>query len=397
MKTRPVILLVEDDPLAANMISTAISMDDADYHVVIAPNIVEAKQMAELYIPALCVVDLFLGDESGFDLVTWVRAHPMLHDAMVMMLTGASEPQLKLKGYESGVDDYITKPFQPSEFLSRVRALMRIKGMQEELKGERAELARLNAVLGVHLDALTALLLNIVSLRVPDAATRSQRAAAFARWLCNRLDIPVDLTRTIVMAAQMHEIGKVVVGDGVLSKEPSQWTTDDREAMAQFPLFGHMIVGNVEQLKDVGHLLRHQSENHDGTGSPDHLMRDRIPFGSRVLRIINGIEEAFPADQADLSLVKAHLEEGRGTYYDPRLVQLAIEFLTAVADPAWMVGKREVAIPALQAGMVLAADIVTSSGAKLLPEGTTLTAGMVERILGRHSQDPVITRAYVFA
>jgi putative two-component system response regulator len=396
MKTRPVILLVDDDPIAANMISAAISMD-ADYHVVTAPNIPEARQMAEMYIPALCVVDLYLGDESGFDFVTWVRKHPLLHDTMVMMLTGASEPRLKLKGYESGVDDYITKPFQPPEFLSRVRALMRIKAMQEELKAERAELARLNAVLGEHLDALTALLLNIVSLRVPDAAARSQRAAAFARWLCTRLDIPEDTTRTIVMAAQMHEIGKVLVGDGVLSKDRSQWTEDDREAMAQFPLFGHMIVGNVEQLKDVGHLLRHQAENHDGTGSPDRLLKDRIPFGSRVLRIINGIEEAFPADQNDLTAVKAHLEEGRATMYDPRLVQLAIEFLTAVADPAWMVGKREVAIPALQPGMVLAADIVTSSGAKLLPEGTTLTAGMVERILGRHSQDPVITRAYIFA
>ena len=100
------------------------------------------------------------------------------------------------------------------------------------------------------------------------------------------------------MAAQMHEIGKVVVGDGVLSKDRSQWTADDREAMAQFPLFGHMIVGNVEQLKDVGHLLRHQSENYDGTGVRIDCMKDRIPFGSRVLRIINGIEEAFPADQA---------------------------------------------------------------------------------------------------
>ena len=64
MKTRPVIILVEDDPIADNMISAAIGMD-TDYHIVTAPNIQEARQMAELYIPALCVVDLFLGDESG--------------------------------------------------------------------------------------------------------------------------------------------------------------------------------------------------------------------------------------------------------------------------------------------------------------------------------------------
>ena len=193
MKTRPVILLVEDDPIAANMISAAIRMD-TDYHVVTAPNhrrkpgrwpSCTSRRSAWW----ICSSAMRADSTS----CTWVRAHPLLHDAMIMMLTGAAEPQLKLKGYESGVDDYITKPFQPAEFLSRVRALMRIKGMQEELKAERAELARLNAsAQGEHLDALTALLLNIVSLRVPDAATRSQRAAAFARWLCTRLDIPAD-------------------------------------------------------------------------------------------------------------------------------------------------------------------------------------------------------------
>ncbi len=396
MKTRPVILLVDDDPIAANMTSAAITME-LDFQVVTAPNLEEARQMAELYTPRLFVVDLFLGNESGFDLVKWIRSHPILHDAMVMMLTGASEPQLKLQGYESGVDDYILKPFQPPEFLSRIRALMRIKGMQEELKAERAALAKLNTVLGENLDALTTLLLNIVSLRVPDAAARSQRAATFTRWLCTRLEIAEDASRIILMAARMHEIGKVIVGDGVLSKDRSQWTAEDREAMAQFPLFGHMIVGNVEQLKEVGHLLRHQSENFDGTGIPDKLFKDRIPFGSRVLRIINGIETAFPSGLSDLPAVKRHLEEGRGTKYDPRLVQLALEFLTAVADPAWMVGKKEVVINALQPGMKLAADIVTSNGAKLLPEGTVLTDVMVERILGRHSQDPIITRAYVYA
>ncbi|CAG0981576.1 hypothetical protein GPROT1_02327, partial [Gammaproteobacteria bacterium] len=348
----------------ANMTSAAITME-MDYHVVTAPNLTEAKQMAELYTPALFVVDLFLGNESGFDLVTWVRAHSLLHDAVIMILTGAAEPQLKLKGYESGVDDYILKPFQPPEFLSRIRALMRIKGMQEELKAERAALARVNAVLGENLDALTTLLLNIVSLRVPDAAARSQRAATFARWLCTRLEIAEEAARTIVMAARMHEIGKVVVGDGVLTKDRSHWTADDREAMSQFPILGHMIVGNVEQLKEVGHLLRHQSENYDGTGIPDKLYKDRTPFGSRVLRVINGIETAFPSGLSDLPAVKQHLEEGRGTKYDPRLVQLALEFLTAVVDPAWMVGKKEVMINALQPGMKLAADIVTSNGAKL--------------------------------
>ena len=391
MNLRPVILLVDDDPVSLKLVNDALIAEGA-YAVVCASTIPEARQLAELHLPSLFLVDLYLGRENGLELVAWIREHSLLHDAMVMMLTGAGETETKLKGYEAGVDDYIVKPFPPAEFLSRIRALMRIKKMQDQLKADGAELKRLNTALGEHLDALTALLVNIVSLRVPDAAGRSQRAGAYARWMCSRLSLPAETSHTIVLAAKLHEIGKVVIADDVLRKDRTAWTKEDKEVMGQFPLFGHMIVGNVPQLREVGHILRHQAENVDGTGSPDHLIKDQIPFGSRILRIVNAIEEG---GGSDLSTIRQQIAAGRGTMFDSRLVQLTEEYLMAVADPDWIQGKREVPVQSLEAGMVLAADLVTSGGIKLLPADTALTSGMIDRILSRHSVDPIITRAYI--
>ncbi len=337
MKLRPVILLVDDDPVALKMVKDLLTAEGL-YNVASAQNIAEAKRLAEWDTPSLIVVDLLLGEESGLDFVEWVRQNTLLHDAMVMMLTGAGEMQTKLKGYEAGVDDYIVKPFPPVEFLSRIRALLRIKKMQDQLKADGTELKRLNTALGEHLDALTALLVNIVSLRVPAAAGRSQRAGAYARWICTRLSFPEESLHNIVLAAKLHEIGKVVVADGVLTKDRAAWTQVDRDTMAQFPLFGHMIVGNVPQLREVGHLLRHQAENVDGTGLPDHLLRDQIPLGSRILRIINAVEEG---ESLDPRVIRQRLTSGSGTLFDARLVQLTEEYLMAVVDADWIQGKRK--------------------------------------------------------
>ncbi len=390
MNERPVILLVDDDPITLDLVADLL-MPESEYHVITATDLGLAQRMAAQYVPSLIVIDLFIGDENGFDLVRWVRQQASFGDAMVIMLTGAAETQTKLKGYEAGVDDYLVKPFSPPEFLSRIRALMRIKRMQDQLKADRTQLERLNAALGEHLDAVTSLLVNIVSLRVPNAALRSQRAAAFTRWVGERLELAAEELHVVALGATLHEVGKVVIGDDVLRKNREAWTEDDRNTIGQFPLFGHMIVGTIPELRDVGRILRHQAENFDGTGSPDHLLREQIPLGARILRIVNCMEEVG----ADAGRIGETLQAGRGTMFEPRLVQLAIEYLQAVADTAWMEGKEEVPVQLLAEGMVLAADLVTSGGLKLLPSGTTLTQGMIQRIISRHAVDPIITRAYV--
>jgi len=255
MKTRPTILLLDDEPSALELLGTALEGEQA-YAVVTAPNVEAAERLAELHVPSLAIVDVNLKGENGLDFCVWMRQHMFLRDTLIMMLTGQSQTEQKLRGFEAGADEYITKPFNPPELLSKVRALMRIKAMQDELKKDREELARLNSALGSTLDAVTALLVNLISLRVPNAAARSESASAFARWMSERLELAPETRRTLDLAAKLHEIGKVVMTDDVLSKPRGAWTDDDRTTICQFPLYGQMIVGKVPQLAEVGSVLR---------------------------------------------------------------------------------------------------------------------------------------------
>ena len=396
MIPRPTILLVDDEPFALELLGAALDRENA-YHLVPAATAEEAQRMAELHTPSLAIIDVNLAGESGLDFCLWMRQHAMLRDAMIIMLTGATLTEQKLRGFEAGADEYLTKPFNPPELLSKVRALMRIKGMQDELKKDREELKRVNGALGSTLDAVTALLVSLISLRVPNAAARSEAAAAFARWIGERLEMSPEARRTLDLAAKLHEIGKVIMTDDVLGKSRSAWTEDDKITISQFPLFGQMIVGNVPQLEEVGRMLRHQMENYDGTGHPDHRMREEIPIASRILRIINAVQEERAEGRETLAEVLECLRRGRGTYFDPHLLVVSEEYLNVIERPSWAVGKLQLSVAQLEEGMVIAADLQTSSGIKLLPADSRLTRGMIERIQARHQVDPIINWVYVLA
>ncbi len=395
MKNRPTILLLDDEPMALELLGAALEAEHA-YHVVTATTVGEAERLAELHTPSLAVVDVNLKGENGLDFCVWMRQHSLLRDSLIMMLTGQSLTEQKLRGFEAGADEYITKPFNPPELLSKVRALMRIKGMQDELKRDREELARLNEALGSTLDAVTGLLVNLISLRVPNAAARADAAAAFARWMGERLEMAPDARRTLDLAAKLHEIGKVIMTDDVLAKPRRAWTEEDRTTLCQFPLFGQMIVGKIPQLGDVGRVLRHQLENYDGTGVPDHLMREEIPLAGRILRIFNAAaEEKAQGVEAPAKLLEV-MRLGRGTLFDPHLLVLAEEYIGVVEHPGWAEGKRQVNVGQLEEGMVIAADLQTSSGIKLLPAESVLTRSMIERIQSRHKVDPILNWVYVY-
>jgi hypothetical protein len=148
----------------------------------------------------------------------------------------------------------------------------------------------------------------------------------------------------------------------------------------------------VPQLRPVGRLIRHQLENFDGTGLPDRLMGEEIPMASRILRVLAFIEEEREGGE---TAVRKALARGRGTMFDPRLLPLADEYIAGVEKPGWLEGKQQVPVHRLAEGMVIAADLFTASGIKLLPAGTTLTRSILERILSRHAVDPIVSWVYV--
>jgi DNA-binding response OmpR family regulator len=114
------ILVVDDDALILRLVRT--NLDKVGYKVLTAINGEEALDIVASELPDLVVLDLMLPKMDGYEVCRRIREFSLVP---VVMLTAKGEQVDKLKGFEMGADDYLTKPFAPPELLARVQAVLR--------------------------------------------------------------------------------------------------------------------------------------------------------------------------------------------------------------------------------------------------------------------------------
>ena len=140
----PSILVVEDDPDIRELLSFTISR--AGFDLAAAETAEEALRMLDSGLPELMVIDWMLPGMDGIALAKYLRSDSLTSALPIIMLTARGEEIDKLKSFEAGVDDYVTKPFSPKELTARLKALLRRSGRPAD--GE------INAA-GLKLDLLT--------------------------------------------------------------------------------------------------------------------------------------------------------------------------------------------------------------------------------------------------
>jgi response regulator RpfG family c-di-GMP phosphodiesterase len=395
MNKTPRILLVDDDEVQLQVIAHAVQ-SFSDYAVLTATSAATAMPLAEKHQPDVIISDYYMPEEDGFAFCKRVKAHPVLRSSMFILLTSASTVEQRIRGLDIGADDYVTKPFNTEELLSHIRAALRIKAMNDELQADKAKLAQLYKELEDDFIGVISLLSYIIGQRVPGASMRAERAAAMSRWIGERLGLKDEQLKMLEIAAKLHEIGKVNLPDDLLKKPLAQLTDLERNAMSHFPLIGQQTLIGIPRLREVGVYIRHQMENFDGTGGPDRLRQEQIPLPSRILRAVNVVETESTRSNITLEQLTATLARLRGTVLDSHVVQLMIEYLEAIENPSWREGKRQVSVYDLKVGMVIAHDLTTGSGTKLLSEKSTISVSILERILAHHQFDPILNNVYVY-
>jgi two-component system phosphate regulon response regulator PhoB len=117
------IMLVEDEPQITEMLRFAL--ERAGYSTRIARSAEEALRMLDGPLPGALIIDWMLPGASGIELARQLRRDELFADLPMIMLTARGEEADTLKGFDAGVDDYITKPFSPRELIARIRALQR--------------------------------------------------------------------------------------------------------------------------------------------------------------------------------------------------------------------------------------------------------------------------------
>lgn len=117
------ILIIDDDPAISDLVS--INLEMAGYDVQQAVDGIKGQALAVQLQPDLIMLDLMLPKVDGFTVCQRLRRDERTADIPVLMLTALGQIQDKIQGFDSGADDYLTKPFDVEEMLARVRALLR--------------------------------------------------------------------------------------------------------------------------------------------------------------------------------------------------------------------------------------------------------------------------------
>ena len=117
------ILLVEDEPAIQELL--AFNVTQCGFRAIQVTDVASAMLEINRALPDLILLDWMLPDTPGVELARRLRADPRTRNIPIIMLTARSDEQDKVRGLESGADDYITKPFSPRELMARIRAVLR--------------------------------------------------------------------------------------------------------------------------------------------------------------------------------------------------------------------------------------------------------------------------------
>ena len=131
MNEPPRILVVDDTP--SNVKLLADILQAKGYAVLTATNGAEALARTERETPDLLLLDVMMPGMSGYDVCRKIRANPATAVLPVIMVTALDPGQERVKGIEAGADDFLTKPIHQPEILARVRSLLRVKALHDQL------------------------------------------------------------------------------------------------------------------------------------------------------------------------------------------------------------------------------------------------------------------------
>jgi len=139
------ILVVDDDPDIAGSLHDYLIQQE-NYRVSVAADGREAIPIltAKPGDVDLVLLDMWMPNMSGAELLHWIRNHEELKYTRVIVLTAASNSQDKIEALSNGADDYVTKPYYPQELLARVQTTLRTQQLEKQLQRQRQQLAELN-------------------------------------------------------------------------------------------------------------------------------------------------------------------------------------------------------------------------------------------------------------
>jgi len=125
--------------------------------------------------------------------------------------------------------------------------------------------------------------------RVSSSGWHSYQVASLVKGITSRLNFDARQTQSVYWAALLHDVGKVGVPDKILCK-PGPLDSEEWQLMRLHPVIGANIVKNLTQFNQIERVIHFHQERYDGSGYPEGLHGEQIPFGARILAVLDAYE-----------------------------------------------------------------------------------------------------------
>jgi putative two-component system response regulator len=330
---KPNILVADDEPFFLELLTNTLS---ADYAVTVAKNGNQVLRRAlSSKRPHLILLDVMMPEMDGYEACRRLKENPLTSEIPVIFLTAKGDETDELKGFELGAVDYITKPISIPILHSRVKthlALAEQRIALEHLVAERTEQIEQAK------DAVVYSMGALAEARDEETGSHIMRTREYVKALASTLARHEHYSKAldqrtinlISRAAQLHDIGKVGVADSILQKQ-GKLTEDERRQMDRHVTYGRDAIANAERhigatsfTSAAKEIAYSHHEKWDGSGYPLGLSGEQIPLSARMMAVADVYDAlvsrryykpAMPHEEA-----KAMILAGRGTHFDPELV-----------------------------------------------------------------------------
>jgi putative two-component system response regulator len=314
MSTSGRVLIVDD--YEANISALRQLLERQGYDVLTASNGRDALDLVHREHPDLVLLDVMMPGVSGLDVCASLKSVAETCLTPIVLVSALQERAARLEGLEAGADDFLSKPVDPQELYARVRSLIRLKRLTDDLESAES----LFLTLGRFIEA-----------RDPFTEDHCDRLAQYATALGSKLNLDLADLDALYRGAFLHDIGKIAIPDRILLKK-GKLTKAEYELMKQHPTIGDELCRTVRSLEAVRPIVRHHHERLDGRGYPDGLKGDAIPLLARIVSVVD-VFDALTTDRpyrkamtVDAALQIMHADAKAG-WCEPELLGMFVDVL----------------------------------------------------------------------
>ena len=367
------ILIADDDPVTLKLLASQLEKWGAHtIHQAVDGEM--AWKIIQRQPIDIVISDWLMPGLDGLELCRRIRERTESSYTYLILISAQDSKADVVRGLESGVDDYITKPIDLDTLRARIEIGSRI------VRLERTLTAKIEIITDNHYQTIR-MFSQMVEVFDNELGGHCRRTAKLAVELAHRhpavgdADIPV-----IETAALLHDIGMVGIPKAILNKRRTEMIADEKRLYQSHATMGARIVGEIDILKPAALLVGLHHEQYNGKGFPDRLAGDEIPIGAQLIAAASIYDNLVHKGGIGLDEIPEHLQRMRGYQLSPQVVELLLAFNVAHQHEKAGETDEERDLDALTPGMTLAANVHMKTGAYVMAAETELDAYHIEKL-----------------